>query len=284
MTDAVRQHEPEGKPIALVLDSPHSGTAYPDDFDHLPSRHVVRQAEDTHVEALYAAAPSIGATLIEALFPRAYIDPNRHRSDIDPELLADAWTEPITPSRKTELGIGLVWRLAHGGVPMYARKLSADEVRRRITHFYEPYHACVAAALDRRHAAFGAVWHINCHSMPAVGDVMSEDPGHARADFVLGDRDGSTCAPEFTAFVAKTLTGLGYDVAINDPYKGVELVRMHGRPAERRHSLQIEINRRLYMDESTLSRHSGFAILQSNLQQLLQSMRQFVIDRSGSRA
>jgi N-formylglutamate amidohydrolase len=84
--------------------------------------------------------------------------------------------------------------------------------------------------------------------------------------------------------VAKTLTGLGYDVAVNDPYKGVELVRMHGRPAERRHSLQIEINRRLYMDESTLARQSGFATLQSNLQRLLQSLRQFVIDRSGSRA
>ena len=284
MSDAVRQHELGGQPIPLVLDSPHSGTAYPDDFDHLPPRDVVRQAEDTHVEALYAAAPSIGATLIEALFPRAYIDPNRHRSDIDPELLADAWTEPITPSRKSELGIGLVWRLAHGGVPMYARKLSAAEVRRRITDFYEPYHACVSAALNRRHAAFGAVWHINCHSMPAVGDVMSEDPGRARADFVLGDRDGSTCAPEFTTFVAKTLTGLGYDVAINDPYKGVELVRMHGRPAERRHSLQIEINRGLYMDESTLSRHSGFATLQSNLQRLLQSLRQFVIDRAELRA
>jgi N-formylglutamate deformylase len=211
MSDAVRQHEPGGQPIPLVLDSPHSGTAYPDDFDHLPPRDVVRQAEDTHVEALYAAAPSIGATLIEALFPRAYIDPNRHRSDIDPKLLADAWAEPIKPSRKTELGIGLVWRLAHGGVPMYARKLSAAEVRRRITDFYDPYHASVSAALDRRHAAFGAVWHINCHSMPAVGDVMSEDPGRARADFVLGDRDGSTCAPEFTAFVAKTLTGLGYE-------------------------------------------------------------------------
>jgi N-formylglutamate deformylase len=267
-----------------VLDSPHSGTVYPDDFDHVPPRDIVRQAEDTHVEALYAAAPNIGATLIEALFPRSYIDPNRHRSDIDPELLADAWTEPMTPSRKTELGIGLVWRLAHGGVPMYARKLSAAEVRRRIAHFYEPYHACVATALDQRHAAFGAVWHINCHSMPAVGDVMSEDPGRARADFVLGDRDGSTCAPEFTAFVAKTLAGLGYGVAINDPYKGVELVRMHGRPAERRHSLQIEINRRLYMDESTLARHSGFVTLQLNLQRLLEALRPFVIDRAESRA
>jgi N-formylglutamate amidohydrolase len=116
--------------------------------------------------------------------------------------------------------------------------------------------------------------------MPAVGDVMSEDPGRARADFVLGDRDGSTCAPEFTAFVAETLTDLAYDVAINDPYKGVELVRMHGRPAERRHSLQIEINRRLYMDESTLSRHSGFVTLQSNLQRLLEALRQFVIGRT----
>jgi N-formylglutamate deformylase len=282
--DAVRRHEPNGTPIALVLDSPHSGTVYPDDFDHLPPRDLVRQAEDTHVEALYAAAPSLGATLIEALFPRAYIDPNRHRSDIDPELLADEWTEPMTPSRKTELGIGLVWRLAHGGVPMYARKLSAAELRRRITRCYEPYHACVSAALEERHAAFGAVWHINCHSMPAVGDVMSEDPGRARADFVLGDRDGSTCAPEFTAFVAKTLRSLGYDVAINDPDKGVELVRMHGRPAERRHSLQIEINRTLYMDESTLARHSGFATLQSNLQHLLAALRRLVIEQTARRA
>jgi N-formylglutamate deformylase len=280
MNDAFKRHEPTVATIPLVLDSPHSGTAYPEDFDHLPPRGVVRQAEDTHVEALYETAPAIGATLIEALFPRAYIDPNRHHADIDPALLADAWTGPMRPSRKTELGIGLVWRLAHGGAPMYARKLSAAEVRRRITHFYEPYHACVAAALDERHAAFGAVWHINCHSMPAVGDVMSEDPGRARADFVLGDRDGSTCAAEFTAFVGETLTGLGYDVAVNDPYKGVELVRMHGRPAERRHSLQVEINRRLYMDEATLARHSGFAELQSNLQRLLEALRQFVIDRS----
>lgn len=281
MNEVFRRHDPEGEPIPLVLDSPHSGTEYPEDFDHAPSRDIVRQAEDTHVEALYAAAPRIGATLVEALFPRAYIDPNRHSSDIDPALLADPWAGPMTSSRKTELGIGLVWRLAHGGLPMYERKLSSAEVRRRIIDYYLPYHASVAAALDQRHAAFGAVWHINCHSMPAVGDVMSEDPGRARADFVLGDRDGTTCAAEFTAFVAETLTRLGYEVAINDPYKGVELVRMHGRPAERRHSIQIEINRRLYMDESTLERHAGFATLRSNLEQLLGALRRFVMERVG---
>jgi N-formylglutamate amidohydrolase len=112
--------------------------------------------------------------------------------------------------------------------------------------------------------------------MPAVGDVMSDDPGRLRADFVLGDRDGTTCAPEFTAFVARTLAGMGYEVAINDPYKGVELVRRHGRPAERRHSLQIEVNRRLYMDEGTLERTAGFAALQADLTRLAEALADYV--------
>ena len=276
---ALRRHDPVASPIALVLDSPHSGTEYPDDFEHLPPRAVVRQAEDTHVAELYAAAPRFGATLVEALFPRAYIDPNRALADMDTALLADAWRGPLSPSHKTELGIGLIWRLAHGGVPMYARPLTVAEVERRIAQCYEPYHAAVTAALDERHRQFGAVWHINCHSMPAVGDVMSDDPGRPRADFVLGDRDGSTCEAELTAFVAAALSDLGYEVAINDPYKGVELVRRHGRPAERRHSLQIEINRRLYMDERTLAKTAGFTVLQANLGRLLASLASYVRTR-----
>jgi N-formylglutamate deformylase len=279
LTDAVRRHAEPGAAIPLVLDSPHSGTAYPADFDHVAPRALVRRAEDTYVEELFASAPRVGATLIEALFPRAYIDPNRHVADIDTELLADVWPGPVTPSRQTEQGIGLVWRLAHGGVPMYARRLGAAEVQRRIEHYYDPYHAAVAAALDERHLTFGAVWHLNCHSMPAEGDVNADDPGRARADFVLGDRDGTTCAPEFTAFVAARLAAMGYDVAINDPYKGVELVRKFGRPHERRHSLQIEINRRLYMDESTLAKVGGFESLRSNLDRLLDALRAFVLAR-----
>jgi N-formylglutamate amidohydrolase len=274
--DAVRRHRPRHAAIPLVLDSPHSGTEYPRDFDFAPPLAVVRQAEDTHVAELYAAAPDVGATLVEALFPRAYIDPNRHVLDMDPQLLADAWPDPIKPSRKSELGIGLVWRLAHGGVPMYSHKLSATEVRRRIVGCYDPYHAAVASALDEAHRTFGAVWHLNCHSMPAVGDVMSDDPGRRRADFVLGDRDGSTCGPEFTAFVAATLRDMGYTVAINDPYKGVELVRRHGRPLERRHSLQIEVNRKHYMDERTLIKNAGFVALQANLATLLGTLAEFI--------
>ena len=108
-----------------------------------------------------------------------------------------------------------------------------------------------------------------------MGDVMSDDPGRPRADFVLGDRDGTTCDTAFTQFVAEVLRGMSYDVAINDPYKGVELVRKHGRPVERRHSLQVEVNRRLYMDEESRSKSAGFERLQANLQRLLEHIRNF---------
>ena len=271
-----RRHVPTGEPLPLVLDSPHSGEDYPADFDHAPPRIEVRRAEDTHVGRLYRSAPRHGATLIEATFPRSYIDPNRSLADVDPDLLADAWGEPLAPTRKTAQGIGLVWRIARSGVPMYARKLAAAEVRARIERCWTPYHVAVAAELDARHHSFGAVWHINCHSMPAVGDANADDPGRARADFVLGDRDGTTCDPAFTGAVAHALQDMGYDVARNDPYKGVELVKKHGRPGEKRHSLQIEVNRRLYMDEATLLPNDGYAKLERDLEKLLAEVASFI--------
>ena len=250
-----------------MLDSPHSGEAYPADFDHVPPRAVLRQAEDTHVARLWSGAVAHGATLIEATFPRAYIDPNRSLEDIDVQLFAagDPWPGRVTPSRKTAQGIGLVWRLARHGAPLYARPLGVAEVRARIERYYAPYHAMLDATLDERQAASGNVWHLNCHSMPAVGDALADDRGQERADFVLGDRDGSSCAPAFTALLRGLLEDRGYRVAVNDPYKGVEIVRRHGRPATGRHSLQVEIKRTLYMDEATLEPHAGFARVAGDL-------------------
>ena len=262
--------------VPVVFDSPHSGTDYPADFDTIVSRLTLRRAEDTHVEALYGAAPDHGATLIAANFPRSYIDANRSLLDIDPALLADAWPGPINTSKKTEKGIGLVWRLLDTGEPIYARKLRAAEVQARIATCYAPYHKAVRDAINAAHKHYGAVWHINCHSMPATSSVISEEgPGVARADFVLGDRDGSTCAPAFTAIVATTLRGMGYDVRINDPYKGVELVRAYSDPAAHKNSLQIEVNRRLYMDEASRERNANYPALEADFTQLIKAIADF---------
>jgi N-formylglutamate amidohydrolase len=274
-------HEPAGAHVPLVLDSPHSGTAYPEDFGAAMPLERLRETEDSFVDELYAAAPSMGATLVSANFPRVYIDPNRSLLDIDASLLESPWPGPAIPSRKTQLGVGLIWRLLDSGEPIYSRKLSVDEVKRRIVAYHQPYQRAVKDALDHAHAHFGVVWHLNLHSMPATSSKISEEgPGKPRADFVLGDRDGTTCAPEFTELVASTLRGLGYHVKINDPYKGVELVRAFSDPKAGRHSLQVEVNRKLYMDERTRRKSTGFDALRADLEKMVRTIAQYAAANS----
>jgi len=267
---------PGERHVPLVLDSPHSGTEYPEDFKPGVPIELLRAAEDSYVDELYAHGPAAGATLIAARFPRSYIDPNRSLLDIDASLLAGPWPGPAIATRKTELGVGLIWRVLDSGQPIYARKLSVDEVKQRIVLYHQPYQRAVKDALDAAYEHFGAVWHLNLHSMPAVsGRISEEGPGKPRADFVLGDRDGTTCAPEFTQAVTEALRGMGYSVKVNDPYKGVELVRAFSDPKAGRHSLQIEVNRRLYMDERTRTKSSGFATLKRNLDRLLDAVADY---------
>jgi N-formylglutamate amidohydrolase len=109
--------------------------------------------------------------------------------------------------------------------------------------------------------------------MNAVGGAQAEGgAGKARPDFVVGDRDGTTCNAAFTELVRSVLAGMGYDVRVNDPYKGVELVRAYSNPGERRMSLQLEINKRLYMDEATREKNAGFATLQQQLLTLIDAV------------
>jgi N-formylglutamate amidohydrolase len=280
MKPAFNVIHPDGHAVPLVLDSPHSGSDYPPDFRPAVGTEQLRQSEDSFVDELYAAGPALGATLVTANFPRSYIDPNRSLLDIDASLLDAPWPGPAIPSRKTELGIGLIWRVLDSGEPIYGRKLSVDEVKERIVRFHQPYQRAVKDALDAAHEHFGAVWHINCHSMPAMsGRISEEGPGKPRADFVLGDRDGTTCEPEFTALVAKALRDMGYAVKVNDPYKGVELVRAFSDPAAQRHSLQIEVNRRLYMDERTRAKSAGFEKLRADIERMLKVVAQYAEER-----
>ena len=258
----------------VVLDSPHSGTYYPADFEHACDLLTLRRAEDTHVEKLYDFAPGLGVAWVEALFPRSYLDANRDTTELDETLLSAAWpgalaTEPAQLA-KVRLGKGLVWRYTDDGVPIYQRLLSVAEVQHRIAACWLPYHAAVADAINAAHARHGYSIHINCHSMPAVASSHATDfPGLVHADFVVGDRDGSTAHSQLTDLIASHLRALGYSVSINHPYKGVELVRRHSRPAQGRHSIQLEINRRLYMNEHTLALTDGFAPLKAHLQSLV---------------
>jgi N-formylglutamate amidohydrolase len=247
--------------VPLVVDSPHSGRDYPDDFDFECSLDLLRQTEDSCVDELVSSATQAGATVIAAQFPRCYIDPNRAEDDIDPAVLAEPWPMPLNPSQRTLLGLGLVRRLCKSNVPIYHAPLSVADVQKRIADFYRPYHAALEKAVAGRMRQFGECHLINAHSMPS----RSYDGARSWPDFVLGDRQGESSDPAFTGRVCTHLRELGYTVALNDPYKGMEIVRRYGRPRERRHALQLEINRRLYMNEQTLEKTPGFARLQADL-------------------
>lgn len=261
----------------LVLDSPHSGVNYPEDFRHACDPAALRQAEDTHVEKLYDFAPAMGVAWVEALFPRSYLDANRNTTEIDVSLFDQAWPDPVETDpqslSKVRLGKGLVWRITDEGVPIYDRKLSVDEVRSRIENCWRPYHAAVRAAVDAAHSRHGYCIHLNCHSMPAVaGNYSTDFPGLVHADFVIGDREGTSAAQALSRKVCEHLRALGYSVEYNHPYKGVELVRRYGDPAHNRHSIQVEINRKLYMDEATLALNEGYEPLKRSLRSLIEML------------
>lgn len=253
------------RPAPVVFDSPHSGFRFPSDWAPSAPLAALRTTWDAHVDRLWAHAPEHGAMLLAAEFPRAFCDVNRAEDDLDPAVLDAPWPTPLRPTSYSQRGMGLIRRLALPDVPMYAAPLSVRDVEARIARYYRPYRATLRALLEEAREADGFVWHVNCHSMKSVGNAMNVDAGAARPDIVVSDGRGSTADPALTARIADWFSVRGYRCAVNDPYQGGDLVRAFGAPAVGVHSVQIELNRALYMDEATAEPHAGFAPLQESL-------------------
>ena len=271
-------------PLPVIFESPHSGRDYPEDFNYACNYNDLIRMEDRYVEDLFSAAPSKGASLLYALFPRSYIDVNRAIDDIDPNLIDGKWLHEehgkIAPSARSDAGIGLIPRLIKPGKPIYSRTLTPDEIKSRINTFYAPYHTKLQQYIEESHYRFGKVWHVSCHSMPSTSAYPKRTPrliGYTEqpCDFVLGDRDGTTCGREFIHTIRDFLRNKGFYVTLNDPYKGVELVKKYSQPTRGRHSLQLEINRALYMDEHSSSKTPSYDALKNEMTELVELCTQY---------
>ena len=269
----------EGQSIPLIIDSPHSGTEYPLDFNHQADLVKLRQAEDTYVNELYEYVSSIGGVFIEAKFPRSYIDPNRSESDFIFEDLKEtnnnACEIKFNPSIKSELGIGLIWlKIPPNGEPMYKDKITLKSLMNRVNIYHRPYHKTLKNKLSETYKNFGKFYHVNAHSMQNQATAMSDQSqGTIRPDFVIGDREGTSCKRRFTDLIVDFLRGLNYSVDINNPYKGMELVKAYSDPLENKNSVQIEVNRKLYMNEETREKTKNFKILKKDLEKLINEIR-----------
>ena len=254
---------PAEQRVPLVFSSPHSGRAYPKTFlaaSKLDPK-AIRRSEDSFVDELFAQAPHHGAPLLKALFPRAYVDPNREPYELDPAMFVEKLPAYVNKrSPRVAIGLGTIARVVANGAEIYSCKLSFAEACDRIERFYQPYHAALDNLIAQTRMKFGTCILIDCHSMPSIGGPMENDAGRRRqVDFILGDAHGRACNRSLTGLVEETLRDLGYAVVRNAPYSGGFITRNYGRPESGVHALQIEINRALYMDETTIERTDGLA-------------------------
>jgi len=274
---------PTEQTIPFVFNSPHSGRFYPDDFLAAAclDKSEIRRSEDLLVDRLFAPVVELGAPLMSAVYPRAYLDVNREPYELDPKMFAGRLPAYANVrSLRVAGGLGTIPRVVSDAANIYRGPLPVEEGLARIERIYRPYHDTLRRLLAQTHVAFGLAILIDCHSMPSN---IRGGPTRVRPDFVLGDRFGASCMPALTDCVASTLEELGYTVCRNKPYAGGFITEHYGRPARGLHALQIEVNRALYMDEHLLEPHRGFEQLSADLLRLAESLLALVNTTEGAR-
>lgn len=270
---------PGTQTVPLVVASPHSGYRYDADFlasSRLDPR-ALRKSEDCHVHDLLAAAPDLGAPLLRATFPRAFLDVNREPYELDPHMFdgpLPAYANTLSP--RVIAGLGTIAKVVATGAEIYDRRLPVSEIERRIEGFYQPYHAALETLIEETRQRFGWCLLLDGHSMPsAPSGPMGRLNSAARAapaDFVLGDSHGTACAPAVIDAAHRVLADLGYRVVRNSPYAGGFTTRHYGIPRHGVHALQIEISRSLYMDEVTYARSATFANVAATMTQVMTAL------------
>jgi N-formylglutamate deformylase len=249
---------PKGASAPSIFDVPRSGREYPLGFHSTAPFNDVHFLVSQYVEEVWGLAPESGSGLLYATFVNNWIDANRGEADIDPELLLERWPKPLEPTEKSShLGMGLIHSKARGH-RLYPDGLSVAEVQHRIENYWRPYHTKLAALLAERHAKAGVAFHLSCHCMGTIGPITAHDHGQRRKDFCLSDRDGTTSSREFMEVIAEAMRKRGYTVTFNDPFKGAESVRLHGKPEAGIHSVQIEVIKELFMNEESFVKKPDF--------------------------
>ncbi|WP_104019506.1 N-formylglutamate amidohydrolase [Roseovarius nitratireducens] len=249
---------PERRTTSVVFASPHSGRDYSWSFLRRTrlNEHSVRSSEDAYVDQLFDSAPRVGAPLLRAGAPRAYVDLNRSPDELDPALIEGVSRQGHNP--RIASGLGVIPRVVANGRAIYSGKITLAEARHRIDDFWRPYHEALQGQLDQAHLMFGQAILIDCHSMPheAMDTVASR--GLRRPEVVLGDRFGAAADGEIVDRIEAAFTRAGLMVTRNTPFAGAYITQAYGRPSRGRHAVQIEIDRALYMNERLIRPNGNF--------------------------
>jgi N-formylglutamate deformylase len=266
------RYEPLTAAAPLLVDVSRSGREYPKEYRSPLPFTTVHDNVSMYVEDLWAGAPAVGATLLYCSFPNTWIDVNRSELDMDPAVVDGEWPVQLKPTARTLEGLGLIKTKARYGEPFQERKLTVAEIEARLNNYYRPYHAELKRIADDLYAKFGKLTQISCHCMSAIGAPTHPDAGKPRADFCVSDIRGITASKSALDLVVETLRRYGYSVSVNDPYIGNELIKRIADPARDRNSIQVEINKKLFMDTKTFRPTEGLPKVKANLDRLLATL------------
>lgn len=252
-------HMPGHWRAPVVFSSPHSGRDYTAAFlaQTVLDAHAIRSSEDAFVDRLFAHAPHLGAPLIAAQMPRAYVDLNRAPEEMDPAVIDDVIARSHNP--RVSSGLGVIPRVVGGARAIYRGKISRAEAEDRIARHWHPYHAGLRHLLTQAQRRFGQVVLIDCHSMPHDAIAAHMRGAEPRPQVVLGDRFGATAGAEVMATVEAAFQSAGLRVARNTPFAGAYITQFYGRPSRGQHAVQVEIDRALYMDEARIEPRPDFS-------------------------
>src|ERR1700761_4944308 len=243
----------------IIFNSPHSGSVYPDEFLQASRIDLVslRRSEDSFMDELISGLSDLGFPTVSVNFPRSYVDVNREPYELDPRMFSGRLPSfANTRSMRVAGGLGTIPRVVGDGQEIYSERIEVDEALARIETLYKPYHRALRRLINKAHRTFGTVVVVDCHSMPSVG-VSREEP--RRPDVVIGDRYGTSCAPILAATIEETMSRLGYSTGRNQPHAGGVITEHYGNPASGLHTVQVELNRAVYMDERRRARGERFA-------------------------
>jgi N-formylglutamate amidohydrolase len=258
MRPAFRLEMPAQTTTPVVVASPHSGRHYPQDFleASVLDERGIRSSEDAFMDMLVAGAPGLGAPLLAAEYPRAFIDLNRSPDELDPGVVDGVGRVVQTP--RISSGLGVVPRVVANGRAIYRGKLSRAEAEARIDAVWVPYHRQLDALMQAATDRYGIAVLLDFHSMPHEALDSVARPGASRPEVVLGDRFGASAAGHLVDALEAGFVEAGLTVSRNAPFAGAYVAQRYGRPGQRRHAIQVEIDRALYMDERMIRPNADF--------------------------
>jgi N-formylglutamate amidohydrolase len=263
-------HQPRGE-LPVLLSVPHSGRDYPDWLIALAAagKPSLATLEDPFVDRLIWRALQRGCGAVIARTPRAAVDCNRGEDEVDPSVIDGARRGRVSARARGGLGIVPARTAQHGY--LWRRAITPRQLDERLSQAHRPYHNAIEAQLALLLDRFGCALLLDCHSMPPPPDGVPP--------LVFGDCRGRSAEPWISAEAVAIATRLGFDARLNDPFAGGHVIERHARPAAGVQALQVEIDRRCYLDGKLAKPGGGFDRVAALIEALAVELGEALIGR-----